>query len=414
MKMRIYGIAIVLFAANIAQAGVKLPIEEVVKRVGSENYVVLENAQRVYQAKERIQLARRNLLPKLNLWRIVGIPFDPKSAIGVIEDIAPFLVPNNWLRVKEEKLFSQAQKQSYRALWGNEVLTAKSLYFHALMDRTLLSSIQDNITSLETVYQIARTRETLGGQPEGLSKDVRVRILGLQEDRRNLEVVLREETSLVAFVSGLPGNTDVELTAVELPDLGTLDPLSYEDFEFRAMDSSPEIRQYQAMIKAAEIVKNERYFTFLGSSTLSRGLMGGVFDELPYQDGLGFGLGPSIRIAKAQKKILEIQEKAVTETVRRSLKVLVENYNLDLESSDNLMQRVKLTREISDRVQQRIRIGDPVDPIELMEASRNQIQAESAWLAVQYRFIMNEDRLARLIFHGDYANQPNSEEGQKP
>jgi len=404
-----YGIISMLLLAQAAgaQAEVKLSLDEVVARVGSENYLVLENAQRVYQAKESLQLVRRNLLPKLNLWRVLEIPFDPKNAIGFIEDIAPFLAPNNWLRVQEEKLFLQAQTQAYRALWSNEVLTAKSLYFHALMDRGLLTSVESGIRNLEGVYQIARTREILGGLPEGLSKDIRVRILALEEDRRNLEVIIREEASLIAYVSGLPGNEDVELASISLPDLDQLEPLSYADFEFRALDSSPEMRQYDAIIRAADLVKKERYFSFLGSSSLSRGVMGGIFDELPYQDGLGFGLGPSVRIVKAHKTILELQKQGVTETLRRTLKVLVGNYNLDLESSSNLLQRVRLTREILERVQSRIQIGDLVEPIELMEASRNQVQAESAWLAVQYRFLINEDRLARLIFHGDYETPPN-------
>lgn len=392
-----------------AKAAVTLSLDDVVKKVSAENYLVLENAQRVYQAKESVALARANLLPKLNFWKLLEIPFDPKSAVGLIEDIAPFLVPNNWLRVEEEKLFFEAQGQAYRALWANEVLTAKALYFQSLMDESLLNRIQANIQNLESAYEIAKTREALGGSPEGMSKDIQVRILALKEDQRNLRSVLRDEKGWIAYLAGLSGNTEVELTRIELPDLSTLEPLSYFDFEFRTLDSSPEVKQYSSIIRAADYVKSERYFSFLGSSSLSRGVMGGVFDDLPYQQGLGFGLGPSVRIVKAQKQILELQQKGVKETLRRSLKILIDNYNRDLESSGNLKQRANLTAEILERVQMRIALGDPIDPIELIEASRNQIQADSDWLSVQYRFLLNEDRLARLIFFGDYEKTPGNE-----
>lgn len=401
-------LAVALCSINISQAGVTpLSLSEMVKKVGTADYVVLDNALRVYQAKEGVQVARANLLPKLNFWKIVSIPFDPKSALGVIEDIAPFLVPANWLRVEEEKLFLQAQRQGYRALWGNEVLTAKAIYLRALADQSLYSSISSEISDLEQAFKIAETREILGGAPVGLSQDLRVRILSLQEDQKNLSVVLNDELSFIAYLSGFKGNESIELKAVSIPDMASLEPLNYPDFEFRALDSSPEIRQYDHLIEAADYVKQERYFSFLGGSSMSRNVAGGVFDGLPEQNGLGFGLGPSVRIVQAQKKILQIQRQGVQETVRRSLKVLTDNYNLDLGSVPNLKKRMELTRDISSRIRFRIQLGDAVDPIELIEASRNQLQAEASWLALQYRFLANEDRLNRLIFNGDYSAPPN-------
>src|SRR5690606_19633188 len=133
------------------------------------------------------------------------------------------------------------------------------------------------------------------------------------------------------------------------------------------------------------------------------------FDSLPMQDGLGFGLGPSIRIAKAQKDILRIQRDGVTETIRRTLKLLVDGYNADLESHSNLKRRVDLTEAIQEQLYDRIRLGDDVGLEELVIATRNHIEADTAYFAVQYRFLTTEDRLARLIFHGDYAA-----EGERP
>ena len=139
---------------------------------------------------------------------------------------------------------------------------------------------------------------------------------------------------------------------------------------------------------------------------MSRGVAGGIFDSLPSQQGLGFGTGASIRISQGQKEILKIQKKGVEETVKRSLKLLVNNYNLDLESYRNLGRRAKLTNAAMLQLYERLKLGENIEPLSLIEASRNQIQGKAAFLAVQIRFLMSEDKLARLIFYGDYNLPP--------
>ncbi|MEK6579588.1 MAG: hypothetical protein AABZ55_10215 [Bdellovibrionota bacterium] len=381
-------------------------LQDVVKKIGSDNYLVLENALRVYQAKEAIAVARGNLLPKLNLWRLLTIPFDPSSVLGLVEDIAPFLVPANWFRLEEAKILFLAQKEGYRALWSNELLTAKSLYVHALMDQIILNQIQEDQNQLTNILIIVKSRETFGGMPQGTSRDIEVRLLALKEDQRSMEVLLGEETNLLSYMMGLPATTDLIITPVELPDYSSLDPLNYADFEFRAIDSSPEIRQFEHLIAASDYVTKEVTYAFLGASSMSRGVAGGIFDSLPSQQGLGFGTGASIRISQGQKEILKIQKKGVEETVKRSLKLLVNNYNLDLESYRNLGRRAKLTNAAMLQLYERLKLGENIEPLSLIEASRNQIQGKAAFLAVQIRFLMSEDKLARLIFYGDYNLPP--------
>jgi outer membrane protein TolC len=394
----------------VASSPVTISFEEVTARVSSQNYVVLENAQKVYQAKESISVARGNLLPRLNLWRWIEPVVQPTSLItsliGGIEDIAPFLVPSNWFRLSEEKVLYQAQKEAYRSLWANEVMTAKSLFVHALIDESLYQHLTRSEQELNKILQIVKTREVLGGARPGASQEIEVRLLAIQEDKRSLEVIIREDKTALAFMMGLPGNTELNLRAISMPNFRDLSPIEYEVFEFRALDVSPEIKQFGHLVHAADYVRRERTFAFLGMSNIARGLSGNVFDELPAQQGLGFGTGASIRITRAQKEILKLQKKGVEETIRRNLKLLVENYNLDLLSYASMKRRVDLTRSLLDRQYERLGLGDSVEPLELVEASRSAIQAQIAFFAVQYRFLTTEDRLSRLIFHGEYAHMP--------
>lgn len=384
----------------------KVTLEDVVTKVSTQNFEVLENALKVYQAKEAIQVARGNLLPKLNIWKYATLPFDPKAALGLIEDIAPFLVPSNWWRLSEQKLLFVAEKEAYRALWANEVMTAKALYIHYQMDSTLLGFINKQTEKLKGFHTIIRSREILGALPAGSSKEIEVRLLGLQEDKRALEVLLNEERSTLSYLMGFEESIKLEFVQVTLPEFTNLEPLEFDDFEFRVVDSSPEIREYDQLVKVAKYLKKEAAFSFLGASSTNRGVAGGIFDDLPISSGLGFGTSASMRIAEATREILKIQKKGVEETLRRRLRLIIDNYNLDLENYDNLKLRKQLTQEVLDQLYSRLKVGENIDMLSLVEASRNQIQADAQFLSLHYRFLVNEDRLARLVFHGDYKKPP--------
>lgn len=284
---------------------VEVDLKQVVEKVSTEDLTIYQSALRVYQAKEGITVARMNLLPRLNVWKLAGAAFEMFSggpvgaaagALSIVEDIAPFVIPANWFRVSQAKLFYKADVEGYRALWGNEVLTAKSLYFHLLLDTSLFEHIRKSRNDLNEIYKIVKVRETFGGSGQKVSLDIQQRLLALDEDSRALEVLIAEEESLLAFMMGFETGTRLRAKQVKMPDYDSLEPLSYEDFVFRATDVSPEIRQFDYLIEASQYVKKEIRYSFLGSSSMSRGLTGGVFDELPMQNGLGFGASASLRI----------------------------------------------------------------------------------------------------------------------
>lgn len=390
----------------------EISLQEVAQKVSEGNYSIYQNSLRVYQAKESITVARMNLLPRLNLWNLAGSAIEifaggPVGAVAggfsIVEDIAPFLVPANWFRVGQNKIFYQADLEGYKALWANEVFTAKALYHHMLLDSALKEHILRSKKELEEIHQIVRVRETFGGSTQGISQEIKIRLLSLDEDLRSLNVLIAEEEGYLVYLMGLPTGTKLKLQPVEMPDFEELSYLNYDDFEFRALDVSPEVKQFDYFIEASALAKKEISYAFLGASSVSRGLTGGTFDSLPTQLGLGFGTSASIRISRAQKQILKIQREAVAETVRTQLNQLINSYNLDVDNYRNQKLRVELSKESLKLIYQRIQFGERVDSLQLMEASRNVIDADTALFSVMYRFLNSEDKLSRLIFHGDYS-----------
>lgn len=388
-----------------AQTPKQVKLSDVVDRVSNSNYKVYENALKVYQAKSNIEKARADLLPRLNIWNIASIILDPTSIFDQLTDIAPFLVPGNWFRLEENKLLYLAEREGYRALWGNEVNIAKTLYKHVLFDEQLYKQVLVSIAELERIHKIVKTRETFGGAKPGTARDIEIRLLGLKEDAENLNILLALEYDELTYALGYTTSEDVVLAPVEMPKVEELKPINPKEYEFRLLSSSPERRQFDHFFSVLSQIKKEIEYAVMGVSQISRGVAGGIFDNIPIPNGLG-GKEASLKILNAQKEIMKTQKIGVEETLKRQLRAVGTQFNSDLANYDNFKRRVQLSKESKEALLRRLKLGENIDVVELSENSRVQILAETALLTVHYRVLNSTDRLQRLIFDGDYSMNP--------
>lgn len=377
-------------------------IDEVADFVKKQNFEILTNAQRVYQAKETINFNKKNLLPRLNLWKIIATPFDWRSAIGIVGDIAPFLVPNNWLRVKQSEVLYFAKKEQYRALWANEVMSAKLLYLNVLRDMDFYRIYEEQYLELRNLVEIVKTLQMAGEVPVQVLNFLKIRELQFTEDLRILSNMIFEEQKALNYMMGFPQEDDLDLKKVTLPVISDLEPIRFETFIFRALNSSPEINQYVYMKNALKYVKKEVWFSFLGASSASRGINGGIFDNIPIQDGLGFGAGPSIRIAKSEGKVLDIRKSATSEVIKKSLFNLVKNYNSYIENIDNQNDRLSLAQANHELIKAQLLMGERVDPLEVLESITNLLDVKLSLFNYKYDALASTEKLKRMIFNGDY------------
>lgn len=400
----ILGIFLTAGAVN-AQTAKQIKLSDVVDRVSKNNYRVYENALKVYQAKTNIEKARADLLPRLSIWNIASIILDPTSIFDKVTDIAPFLVPGNWFRIEENKLLYLAEREGYRALWGNEVNIAKTLYKHLLFDEQLYRQVLASTSELEKIHKIIKTRETFGGAKPGTARDIEIRLLGLKEDAENLNILLALEYDELTYALGYTTEEEVVLAPVDMPIVEELSPINPKEYEFRLLSSSPERRQYDHFFSVLGQIKKEIEYAIMGVSQISRGVAGGIFDNIPLPNGLG-GKDASLRILSAQTEIMKTQKLGVEETLKRQLRAVSTQYNSDLANYKNFQHRVQLSKESKEALLRRLKLGGEIDVLELSESSRLQILAETALLTVHYRVLNSTDRLQRLIFDGDYTMSP--------
>lgn len=409
-------ICLLIFLCSFQSKATELKLEDLVKQVSEKNYLVYENALKVYQSRTDIDRVRGEMLPKLNIWTIANALIDPLSLVGSISDIAPFLVPANWFRLEEVKLLYLSEKEGYRALWGNELHSAKTLFLQTSFDTQLLEHIKNSIVELKEIHLIVKTREMLGGAEPGTARDIEIRILGLKEDEKNLSQLVSEELNALTYALGMPADT-IQLSHITPPDIKALNPLDYNKYEFRLLANSPERRQFEHFFSVLKQIKKEIQYSFMGGSSISRGVAGGIFDALPTSGALSFGNGPAMKIIDAQKEIMLVQRTGIEETLKRQLKNLVYLFNADVSFFDNFNRRLELTKESKTQLLRRIKLGEDVSMVALADASKNQIQAETSIYAVQFRVMSSLDRLDRLIFQNDYALRPpliDSLKGEKP
>lgn len=351
-------ISILLLSLNSWSVTI-LTIDQLTAKVKSQNLTVLQNAEKVYQAKLSIDEARLNLLPKLNLWSLSKVAMGPSALLDVVQDIAPFLVPANWFRLKETEILYQAQREGFRALQANEIYAARSLYLKVLLDQEMYASLEKYQAELLSIKNIVEDRVILGMEKPELAREIQVQYLKINEDVSQLKLLVSYEKSTLNQALGLPVDEDIRLVPVNFNfiKLGVID---YKTWEKAAVINSPELKQYDQFIRVLPKIKKEIYFSFLGVPTLSRGTAGGIFDGIPTSQGLGFATATQIAIVKTQGKILEMQKNGIAETLKRQVLNVsrIHNYALDLYPSQK--ERLALSDLNFKSLKQKLILGEKV------------------------------------------------------
>jgi len=395
----------VFFTLNLFASTEVISLNDVASKVKESNFTVLENAQRVYQAKETITFSKRNLLPRLNFWNILKLPFDWASGIDIVQDVAPFLVPNNWFRVSQNKLFYLAQKEQYRALWANEVMTSKLLFLNALRDIDFYNALKVQKGRVQELVDIVETRSVMGDVPPQVVKFLKIRQLEIEEDLRSMDALIFEEKKAISMLMGIEQEKNIEFLPVALPEVEDLSQISFDTFIFRALDNAPEINQYNYIKSSLRYIRKEAYFTFLGSSTTARSSAGGVFNSIPLQDGLGFGMSSTLRIAASEGKILDINIKATKEVIKKNLYNLVYSFNSFIENIDNQNKRLQLADDNYNIIKTQLVLGVSVDPLEMLTSIENLFDASISLVNYKYEVVNTMEKLKRSIFNGDYTKK---------
>lgn len=377
----------------------KFSLDEFMGRAKYANYSVQQEAQRVFQARQRIRVSIGNLLPRFNLGILLNYATGgPLGLVDSIGNLLPFIFPSNWFNWKESKRLYQAERKSFASLRGNEMNGVEGLFYLIQRDSQVLKILGQYITWLEKIHAGILKEEEARVLPIGSAKFFENTISLIEQDYVTLSTLIDDELKIMAQSIGLrplesiKGPDDLKFT--QLPDLTNIPKIDPKSFASLAQERSFEIASLKQLIEASRYGNRSRLFSFLNPSS------GGS---------IGFGTPATIAIGRSQ--IVEIQ-KRMEETFGLIEVKSVEAANQHNKTIDlyRLTQKTINSKKARfEQLVQRHLIGDPFlnefDYLEeLSELSREMIEAESQKLTSIHSHLIAKGKIDRLLLQGFYSN----------
>ncbi len=262
----------------------KYTLDELVGRARFLNYTVSQEAERVFQAKENIKVARGNLLPSLNIKTVLGLVAG--DYIGAIGKLLPFLFPSNWFKWKAQKDLFEAEKKSFASLRGNEMNSVEGLYYSIYRDQAVVRVLNQHIEWMRKTQANLAKEEEVGTLPTGTAEYFGATIAMLEQDQIAIDKLVKNEYAELAQAVALPPLNGIsELAPLSIPDLSSVKPIHAGDFFREVQEKSYEIKTLNALLKASKSLTKDVIFGFLD----------------PEGVGLGFGTASSIRVSKSRE-----------------------------------------------------------------------------------------------------------------
>lgn len=397
--MKSYFCLIFLFCGNLFAS--EISIQDFTQRVRERNYLILEQAERVYQARQRIEFARGELLPSLNVWKFLNLATNPFDISSWVE-MAPFLSPASWFRLEQNKIYYQAELHGYSALVGNQVMNSRVLYMKVLQDHQVLKLVRDYREELSQVYEIVKLKVDLGMESPEAGREIQIRILALEEDLIRLRAYLSDARSELASIAGYAGNSELTPRELRPVEITSKQKVSYDSIANEVVFNSSELKQFDEFLRIIPSIKKEIKFSFLGLSSASQGTGGGVFDGLPIPSGLGFSTAPSMNISSSQERLLRIQRQSVLETLLRQVKSATDHLSAQIEIRSFVIQRKSVAEASASSYLQKLQLGERVDLVRLADAFHAKQMALAAVVENEFQFRLQKEKIQRLRSGGDY------------
>jgi hypothetical protein len=376
-------------------------IQDFTYLVKNKNYTVLEQAEKVYQARQRIEFARGELLPSLNVWKLVNIVTNPLD-ISSWAEIAPFLSPSNWFRLEQNKVYYQAELHGYSAMLGNQVMNSRILFMKVNQDHRIMRFIRDYKTELESVYDIIKLKIDLGMEPPESGRELKIRILALNEDLIRMRAYLSDARSELAYIAGYAGNSEINPKDLRPVEISSKGKITYDRIANEVIYNASELKQFDEFLRILPSVSKEIQFSFLGMSSASQGTAGGVFDQVPIPSGLGFATAPAMKIAKSQERVIRLQRQGVYETLLRQTKSATDRLAAEIDVRPFVLQRRSVSQELASQYLEKLKLGQKIDLVRLADAFHAKQMALAAVLENEVQFRMQKEKIDRLKAGGDY------------
>lgn len=231
------------------------------------NITVLKGLNQVLYGKIKLQEARANLLPSLNLNAAIRGDV-PGFFLSNITSLFSFLIPSNWFNMKASKEQFEAEKVAFHILGLNSFSSAYSSLMTFVGDRKLKLLFEFKRDNWRKLRDSAEVRVIFGlaGQEELLQADAQLSLSELQLSQ--LENLVDQEILALRSSLSLPSNIPLVVEDLQVPE-SEYESSSPEDLLEWTLKESPEFRQLHYLVEAAKYGKWSNVFGFISGASLS-------------------------------------------------------------------------------------------------------------------------------------------------
>jgi hypothetical protein len=393
-----------LLGLNTSYAAVPLTLQNVTEKAQTQNLLLKEKMVQAHSAQETVKMNRLSLLPKLNLHNLLAAGGVSIINMGsIIDDIAPFLIPANWFRVKEAEISRQYQYNSMKSLWGNEILDVRALYLNIVSDLRALAVYEQYKKDLSELQAIAETRDQFGGDRLDTLEMLLAQKARIIEDQIALRDLINQETYNLTQMTQIDPAQAYEFDK-KTKVVSSWNYLGKDQFVASASQLSPEVQSYDDLQAFLKQMKKEITFSIFGSSSLSQGVAGGVFDDLPTSGGWGFSTRAAFALNQNKSEQLKLQQTGAKEILKRQILRLYDQNGFLNEKEQVLIERKKHLDNQWQILLDRLQFGKNAPMDELIYNRQGLAETQIALIQIDMVRSQMNDRAHRMLWWEAYRD----------
>ncbi len=371
-------------------------LDELMGRARFSNYTVSQDAERVFQSKQRIKIAVGNLLPHFNMRDLLAfVSGGPLGGVEAIGSFLPFLFPSNWYKVDEAKDLAKAKSKSFASLRGNEMQYVETTYYLVSRDLAIQEFLQKDLLNQKEIHRIIEKKESFGLVPPKSAENYRLTVLAMEQDLLQLNTLIELEQSSLAHAVALPASSGIKkLLPITLPDLASESELNPRDFVKIAQEKSFEIATLNYLIKAIKLNTKAHAWGFLDPNS---------------DDVMGFGYAATLRVGKSGERELINKKEETLSLIDQKTVMAIAEYNNSLRSYKIAKTGLVSADERINRLRRQLQIGDAriTDEYfvqEIVNANGLLLKSNANHITAIYAFLMAKSKLQRLMLEGFYRD----------
>lgn len=328
--------------------------------VEKRNLAIKLELDNLYAAKTNVSLASANLLPSLSVGFGVSNPIS--FALKAASFLLPFLLPSNWLNLREAQIQLQAEGLGFYALKLNTFASTEGLYYTLIGDLEAQKLLHDQAKVMDDIYKLVKARNDFGFAKPGDVADAESNKATAHAQAMQADLVVNNE--LAAVRKFLRLNPETEIMVEENHESPSdQEGKTAQQLADEVIEKSPEYRQMTFLAVAAAAKMRSVEYSFFNVATLgaSSGSNGAStsFSDLKVGIGLNlsFGLIPQIKLSEIAIDQIKDQQKLLVQDQKYNIEMTMNGLNTALAQYDDYASAEKNARAAYNELLSQYRAG---------------------------------------------------------